>query len=178
MGRGRGRGRGWPGGAGPRSRVRSSALISTGNRLPAGQNCLSQLCPSYHFPPEERSESWMSLKKKTEHQNKLLPINASAPSPALPAVRPPVPGAGCGTRHRPPQFLTAPSPSGSCRKLPGSPHTPEDMAFVAAAEAGHTELCRPPPAAPGECQRNPKRSNTAPFLSFQSQTKAKQAAWN
>lgn len=146
-----------------------AALISAESRLPAGQNCLSQLCPSYQFPPGKKmTENWLSKGKK------LLLIN----SPALPAARPPAPGSDCGTGHGPPQFLTAPSPLGSCRSLPGSSHTPEDIGFVAASEAGRTELCQPPPAGRGKSWRDPKPSNTTPFLSFQTRTKAKEAAWN
>lgn len=123
------------------------------------------------FPsPKKRTESWISKEKK------LFPIDAPAPLPST--ARPPTAGARCGTGHGPSQFLTAPGPLGSCWKLPGSSHTPEDIGFVGVSEAGHTELCQPLPAGPGESWRNPKRSNTALFLSLQSRTKAKQAAWN
>lgn len=123
-------------------------------------------------------------KKKLLRYCPSLPMKAPPhPHPLLPScAHPPSPGTGCRTIHRP---LNSCRPPAQCDTGDsGSSHAPGNVravavGFAAASEAApepHKEICQPPPSAGSEKSwRNSKRSNTAPFPSFRSQTKAKQA---
>lgn len=156
-----GQGPGLAGSAGSGSRVPSRRALGAASR--GGRTAFPTLSV-LPFPSRKKG-------LKTSSQKKRKVIAYKLPS----AARPPAAGAGCGTGRGPPQFL----PAGSCGNRPAARTHLRTSAPWLLPRQGRAHGAVPVSSSgAGEVLRNPKPSNTAPFLSFQTRTKAKQAAWN
>lgn len=155
---------------GSRSSARThTALLPAEHRLPARRSCLSQPPPACHFPPGKGLTAGSPGKKKKSYRP-VFSYRGTCHPPAPPQLCPrpvlPPPGTACRTIHR---------LRNSCRLPARQPaHTAGTFGqslsvcrcFRGRAAPEPHKICQPPPAGSEKSWQNPKRSNTAPFLSF------------